>query len=47
MNYNKPEVTNLGNAVAVIHGVKQMVTGLDGIQPANPRAFQAAYDLDE
>lgn len=47
MKYNKPEVTNLGDAAAVIQGVKQTFNGLDGIQPGNPRAFQSSYDIDE
>jgi hypothetical protein len=45
MNYTKPEVAVLGEAVCVIESFqKPGVTHSDGI---NPTKLNAAYDLDE
>jgi hypothetical protein len=46
MNYTKPAVAKLGQAVRVIEktGSKLVHTFLDGVQP---KISQPAYDLDE
>jgi len=48
MNYTKPEVAVLGQAVRVVEGVigKQPFGTLDS-KPLPPNRVQPAYDLDE
>jgi hypothetical protein len=48
MNYTKPEVTALGQAVRVIEGQPKGFSGpLDGGVLPNPNRQIAAYHLDE
>jgi hypothetical protein len=47
MKYSKPDITNLGDAAAVICGSKRVFSGLDAPTPISPFAFLVAYDLDE
>ena len=48
MNYTKPEVAVLGQAVRVIEShVKIAPLGQDFVDPKNTHQTNAAYDLDE
>jgi len=48
MKYNKPELTNLGDAASVILGQPKPTLGLiDPFDPKHPRNFVPGYELDE
>ena len=46
MNYTKPEVAEMGQAVRVIEQLRKIAVGTDG-QPPKQFAVNPAYDMDE
>ena len=47
MNYSKPTIKELGEAVRVIQGVKFMLPQIDAPFTGRDVPFPPAYDLDE